>query len=207
MRMSGDQMAAPQPAPEPLKGRDALIRDLGARDAESAIRIANLSRNLDRYPRNRDALIRYLRGATLREVGAQYGVSREQARILICKARRTIVDEMRAPETGARVLNGLSVRAQNCLSNEICPVDRSRLTDERVRGWVRENGARALLSVPNMGRKTYLEICDAFGFDPTDPACPKPPVLREPPPARPPLTGLLRLALERSEPDPEPEPF
>lgn len=197
-------MAAPKPASEPLKGRDALICDLGARDAESGIRIANLSRNLDRYPRNRDALIRYLRGATLREVGAQHGVSREQARILIWKAKRTIVDEMRAPETGVWVLNGLSVRAQNCLVNEICPVGRSRLTDERVRDWVRENGARALLVVPNMGRKTYLEICDAFGFDPTEPMRPRPPVQRERPPARPPLTGLLRLAQERSEADPEP---
>jgi hypothetical protein len=202
-------MAAPQHAAEPLKGRDALICALGARDAESAIRIANLSRNLDRYPRNRDALIRYLRGATLREVGAQHGVSGEQARGLIWKARRTITNEMRAPETGARVLNGLSVRAQNCLSSEICPVDRSRLADERVRDWVRENGARALLAVPNMGRKTYLEICDAFGFDPTDQVREGPveesPVRHEVPR---PFTGVLgRLFQESSEPDTGPEPL
>lgn len=189
----------------PLTGRPGLISRLGAVDAQSAIRIVNMSRYLDRIPRQRDALIRYLGGRNLREVGEVYGVSREQARVMIAQAMRRVIGEMRAPETGVRVLLGLSVRAQNCLRND------SLVTDEAVRDWVGRQGPRALLRFPNMGRKTYLEICDAFGFDTEGPELPAPKkeaaAKESSAPTTPPLTGLRGLAQRISVAEDGLEPF
>jgi hypothetical protein len=127
---------------------------------------------------------------------------------MISKAARMVIGEMRAPEAGVHTTLGLSVRAQNCLRNALRPEGGPLPTDEAVRGWVQENGARTLLELPNMGRKTYTEICDAFGFDPKERARPARTAENSTPaPDTPPLTGLMRLSGERSETEADPEPF
>ena len=200
-------VSTPNP-PAPPSGRAGIVGALGAADGRDAIRIVNGSRYLVRIPRQRRALTLYLEGKTLKGVGEAHGVSQEQARVMISKAARMVIGEMRAPEAGVHTTLGLSVRAQNCLRNALRPEGGPLPTDEAVRGWVQENGARTLLELPNMGRKTYAEICDAFGFDPTERARPAWTAENSTPaPDTPPLTGLMRLSGERSETEADPEPF
>jgi hypothetical protein len=71
-----------------------------------------------------------------------------------------------------RLLSSLSVRARKHL------LALGQKTDQEVRDHVAEQGALSLLRSPNMYRKSYLEICDTFGFDPKSDA-PEPPASRE----------------------------
>lgn len=68
---------------------------------------------------------------------------------------------------GRPIIERLSIAAQNGLKNGTAPD--GPLTDDAVRGWLTENGPRALLKIPNIGPKTQEEICKACGFDPAEP--------------------------------------
>lgn len=90
-------IATPNPAAPPY-GRLGIIGALGASDGQDAIRIVNASLYLERIPRKRRALILYLDGNTLKRVGEAFGVSQEQARVMITKAAKTVIGEMRTCE-------------------------------------------------------------------------------------------------------------
>lgn len=59
-----------------------------------------------------------------------------------------------------RILRSLSIRSRRHLLSLGYP------TDQEVRDHVNQHGTLSLLRSRNMYRKSYLEICDAFGFDP-----------------------------------------
>lgn len=59
-----------------------------------------------------------------------------------------------------RLLRSLSTRSRRHL------LSLGHATDQEVRDHVDQCGALSLLRSRNMYRKSYLEICEAFGFDP-----------------------------------------
>lgn len=59
-----------------------------------------------------------------------------------------------------RLLRSLSTRSRRHL------LSLGHATDQEVRDHVDRLGALSLLRSRNMYRKSYLEICDLFGFDP-----------------------------------------
>lgn len=68
-----------------------------------------------------------------------------------------------------RLLRSLSTRSRRHL------LSLGHATDQEVRDHVDQCGALSLLRSRNMYRKSYLEICDAFGFDPKGGADPQAP--------------------------------
>lgn len=63
-------------------------------------------------------------------------------------------------ESPDRLLIALSPRSRKQLTSL------GFTTDQAVRDRVEEHGALSLLRSRNMYRRSYLEICETFGFDP-----------------------------------------
>lgn len=85
-----------------------------------------------------------------------------------------------------RLLRSLSTRSRRHL------LSLGHSTDQGVRDHVEKVGALSLLRNRNMYRKSYLEICDAFGFDPKSDA--------------PGSTASRETETPLSEPSSDPEP-
>jgi hypothetical protein len=160
--MTGDTRA------DPSAPRRSIIRELGAETVEEAIEVISRSRYATTRERNSDLLIRYLRGDTIKGAGAAHGVSGSRASMIMHRAMSVLRGELRPVSPETRILDGLSIPARNGLKNGMLKWDSPPLTDEAVRGWVRENGAKALLGLTHMGPKTQREVCEAFGFDPNE---------------------------------------
>lgn len=141
-----------------------LIASFGARDATEAVRIVNASSLPRRHPvRHRD-LIGYLEGRSVKDLALDGAVSPQMIHVRIGAASRQVMLEQRSEGAPDQLIRSVSVRTANCLFNE------NLTTDQAVRDRVQGQGAMSLLMAPNMGRKSYWEVCETFGFDPADPA-------------------------------------
>jgi hypothetical protein len=159
-------MSAPSSNKKQVTGRPALIVALGAQDAGEAVRIVNASSLPRRHRVRYRDLIGYLEGRPVKELAQEGSVSTKMIHVRIRAAARQVTLEQVSAGAPDQLIRSLSVRAANCLFNE------NLNTDQAVRDRVLSQGAMSLLMAPNMGRKSYQEVCDAFGFDPADPVRP-----------------------------------
>lgn len=143
--------------------RQQVIEQLGARSAEEAVRSVEAAHDTGAHPREKRALLAFLKGETVREVSAALGVSQGRTLQLIRRATREVI-RMREAEDNARpLLEGLSNRSRRSL--ERAGLD----TDEKVRRVVELYGARGLTTLEVFGVHQHAEVCAAFGFDPDEP--------------------------------------
>lgn len=141
-----------------------LIASFGARDATEAVRIVNASSLPRRHPVRFRDLIGYLEGRSIKDLAQDGAVSPQMIHIRISAGARQVKLEQVSAGAPDQLIRSLSVRASNCLFND------NLTTDQAVRDHVQGQGAMSLLMAPNMGRKSYREVCETFGFDPADPA-------------------------------------
>lgn len=93
-------------------------------------------------------------GAKMREIGAEFGISKERVGDLIVQSEQRTRFRAEQPNRAA-----LSVRARNALPHiidepEIDPVERDRRLPERVAALTR----RQIEKVPNLGKQTVVEL-------------------------------------------------
>lgn len=145
-----------------LKRRARVLGDSGLGQTEEAIRALNRSSLPVRKPRHYQVAHDYLAGTEASEIAEELGISRGRVNQMIQTAVRIVSQERGADAGPTAVLNGLSSRSQNALRH------RSFGTDEGVRALLGKYGSAALLALPNLGKDSQAEICEAFGFDPDE---------------------------------------
>lgn len=127
---------------------------------EEAIGLVNGSRHCQAIPRDRDLMIRHLRGETFREAGAAHGITAARASALVKRASEEIYREKAAEQSSRSTIYRLSWRAQNAL-------DALQLRqDAHVTIHLRLFGDTQLLKLKDVGPGVVQETFQAFGFDP-----------------------------------------
>ena len=143
--------------------REELISRLGAQDPADAVRLVLMTRETDAHPRERRALLAFLRGGTVREGSADLAVSVNRTLQLIRRAADDVV-RVRGAENASRS------RLERLTNSSRRSLDQAGLdTDEKVRRVVALYGAQALLTLETFGVHRHEEVCDVFGFDPDEP--------------------------------------
>jgi hypothetical protein len=162
-------------APYPQVGQDKRERDAEAlhkrimslievTDVLEGVRIVQESKRVDSVPGGREALIRYLCGGTLVQIGNELRTSRTRARFALLNAAYEISDEIKelrfrsSPPSPLdnSILSRLSIRAFNSVTAM------GLGTDEKVIIYLKTSGSDAFKGVNGIGQKTRGEILEAY---------------------------------------------
>jgi hypothetical protein len=151
------------------RGSDALHKRimslLDVTDAQEGIRIVQEFERVDSVRGGRDALIAYLSGQTLVQIGNDRGTSYTMARSVLLRAAHELSGEIKGlrfrsslPSTfDDSILSRLSVRSVNSLRAM------GLGSDEKVIIYLKACGTDAFKGIGGIGRMTRSEILEAYG--------------------------------------------
>lgn len=161
--------AAPQSGPLARKNEEAfqkrILSLIGTKGAEAGIRIVQASARVGDVRGGREALIGYLSGKTLAQIGNERSMNRMMAKSLISRAAYDISCENQDRKVQAShrslsdesILSRLSVRAINSLNRF------GMQSDEDVIAHLRGCEGAPFDGMKGMGRVTRLQILEAYG--------------------------------------------
>ena len=147
---------------QPFKRRNSVLNETSLDDMDAAVRALNRSSLSVRKPRHYQVTHDYLTGKDTSEIAGELGITRARVNGIIQTAVRIVTEEREVTRGPRDILNTLSSRSQNALSW------RSFGTDNGIRRLVAKYGSAALLAIPNLGKDSHAEICNAYGFNPDE---------------------------------------